>query len=129
MEHVNKILIVDDEPDVISVIRVRLEASGYEVDVAYNGREALEKLSKVRPAAVLLDIMMPEIDGLDVLKKIRIEDKKLPVFMITGYSSKEGFERARRLGASGFIVKTQDLKVELENIINLIKISDKYKGA
>lgn len=123
-----KILVVDDEPDVVDVIKLRLEASGFEVVVAYDGKEALDRVVRENPAAVLLDIMMPEVDGLNVLKRIRERDKKLPIFMITGLSNKEGFEMARRFGASGFIMKTADLKVELDNIINLLNISGKYKG-
>jgi DNA-binding response OmpR family regulator len=124
-----KILVVDDEQDFLRIIRMRLEAEGYVVIVAYNGKEALKKVSESKPDAVLLDIMMPGIDGLQVLRKIRQKDKKLPVFIITAFSNEERFKLASKLNASGFMVKTGDLKEELSNIRSVLSVADKFKGA
>lgn len=77
-----KIMVVDDEPDTVDLIKLVLETEGFEVISAYSGRECLEKLEKEKPAAVLLDIMMPEMDGWEVFKKIR-EKYELPVAMLT----------------------------------------------
>ena len=123
-----KILIVDDEVDFLNVIKMRLEASNYSVVTASNGKEALEKIKADKPDAVLLDILMPGMDGLEVLRKIRAHDKALPVFMITAFSNPERFELANELSASGFIVKTNDLKKEIDNITSAIMVSDKFKG-
>jgi DNA-binding response OmpR family regulator len=123
-----KILVVDDEPDFVNMIRARLEANDYEVVTAHNGKEALEKAKKEKPDAVLLDILMPEIDGLRVLRCLRRLNKKLPVFMITAFSNEERFKVARKFNASGFIVKTGDLKKEVENITGALRLADKYKG-
>lgn len=123
-----RILVVDDEPDFLEMITVRLEASGYEVVAASNGKEAVKVLKKEKPDAVLLDILMPDIDGLKVLRWIRSNNKKLPVFMITAFSNEERFRLANKLGASGFIVKTNDLKREVENINNTLQISGRYKA-
>lgn len=122
-----KILVVDDEVDFLQVIKFRLEASNYEVVTASNGQDALSKVKSEKPNAVLLDIMMPEMGGLDVLKKIREEDPNLPVFIITAFSNEERFKLANKLNASGFVVKTSDIKNELENIANAIDIAEKYK--
>lgn len=121
------IMVVDDELEFLKMVRMRLEANKFEVLTAVNGEEALDKLAKYKIDAVLLDIMMPGMNGLDVLKVIRKKDKDLPVFIITAYSTEERFEIANKYKASGFIVKTSDLKKEIENIIAMIDISDKYR--
>ncbi len=124
----NKILVVDDEPDFVEMITLRLEANNYEVLAAYNGKEALKKVESDKPDAVLLDILMPGLDGLNVLSKIRKKNKNLPVYIITAFSNKERFELARKLNASGFIVKTSDLEEEVKNITSALRLADKYQG-
>jgi len=121
-----KILVVDDEPDFLEMIKIRLEASDYEVITASSGKEALIKIKRDKPDAVLLDVLMPGLDGIETLKRIRKEDKKLPVFIITAFSSEERFKLANKLNASGFIVKTTDLKKEVDNITGLLNIANKY---
>jgi two-component system chemotaxis response regulator CheY len=123
-----KILVVDDEPQFLEMVKMRLEANGYEVEAALNGKDGVELVKKVKLDAVLLDILMPELDGLAALKKIKGIDKDLPVFMITAFSNEERFKEAKRLGASGFIVKSGDLKKELEQVFTALRISDKYKS-
>jgi CheY-like chemotaxis protein len=121
------ILVVDDEVDFLKIVQKRLEAGGYDVIIATDGKEALDKVKNNKLDAVLLDILMPGMNGLEVLKKIRQEHKNLPVFIITAFSSDENFELAQRLNASGFIVKTNDLKKEVDNITTFIDIADKFK--
>jgi two-component system, NtrC family, response regulator GlrR len=123
-----RIVVVDDEPDFIKMIKLRLESVGYEVITASTGTEALGIIKKHKPAAVLLDILMPGMDGLEVLKTIRAQDKNLPVFMVTAFSTQERFELANQLRASGFIVKTSDMKREVENITSAIMIASGFKG-
>lgn len=123
-----KILVVDDEPDFLELMRTRLEANGYDVITALNGKSGLDKIKKDKPDAVLLDILMPDLDGLSVLKKIREQDKSLPVFIITAFSSEERFRLANKFSASGFIVKTSDLKEEIDNINTILNLSDRYKN-
>lgn len=123
-----RILVVDDEPDFLEVITVRLEANDYEVITACDGKEALEKIKTEKPDAVLLDILMPGIDGLEVLKKIRKADSKLPVYMLTAFSTDERFKMANKFGASGFIVKTtDDISREIGNITAALNISGKFQ--
>ena len=123
-----RILVVDDEPDFLEVITIRLEANDYEVITACNGNEALEKIKSEKPDAVLLDILMPGIDGLEVLKKIRKTDSKLPVYMLTAFSTDERFRMANKFGASGFIVKTtDDIAKEIGNITAALNISGKFQ--
>lgn len=123
-----KVLVVDDEPDFLEMITIRLEANNYEVITALNGKEGLEKVKQEKPDAVLLDILMPQLDGLKVLRKIRRYNKNLPVFIITAFSDEERFKLANDLKASGFIVKTSDLSKEVNNITAMLHIADRYKA-
>lgn len=122
------ILVVDDEPDFLEMMRMRLESDGYGVITAENGEKALESIKNNKPDAVLLDILMPGMDGIDVLKAIRKHDKKLPVFILTAFSNEERFKLANRFNASGFIVKTRDLKTELGNVEAALNIAVGFKG-
>ncbi len=122
------ILLVDDEPDFLEVIKSRLESNGYDVLTASNGKEALETLKKEKVDAVLLDILMPGMNGIETLKNIRQEDKQLPVFMLTAYSDKINFGLANELGSSGYIVKTSDLQKEIENVNAVLRVADKYRA-
>ncbi len=84
----NKIMVVDDEPDVVDLVRLVLESDGFQVVPAYSGKEALEKIGKEMPDLVLLDIMMPQMDGWEVYSRIRAnpKTKDVPVAMLTAKS-------------------------------------------
>ncbi|MDD5691744.1 MAG: response regulator [Candidatus Omnitrophica bacterium] len=116
MELKKKILIVDDEVDFLEVIKTRFLANNYQVITASTGEEALQKFDKENPNALLLDIMMPGLDGLSVLEKIRSKNKHIPVFITTAFSSEERFRTANKLNATGFILKTDNLKEQVANI-------------
>ena len=122
-----RILLVDDEPNFVELIRHRLEISGYDVTAAGNGKEALDILTKEKFDAVLLDIVMPQMDGLKTLKLLRKRDNALPVFMLTAHSDEERFKQANELGASGFIMKMADLQKEIDNISGILQLSGKYR--
>jgi len=78
-----RIMVVDDEPDTVDLVKLVLETEGFEVITAYSGEECLRKLEDILPDAVVLDIMMPEMDGWEVFKKIREKYEDLPVAMLT----------------------------------------------
>lgn len=122
-----KILIVDDEIDFLQLLKARLEANDYDVVSAMNAKEALEKFKKEKPDALMLDIMMPEVSGLEVLKAIRKDDARLPIFIITAFSNEERFKVANQFNASGFIMKTNDLQKEIDNITSSLEVAAKYK--
>ncbi|MDP3791744.1 MAG: response regulator [Candidatus Omnitrophota bacterium] len=123
-----KILVVDDEIDFTELMKLRLEASGYDVIILNSGEDALNTVKTDKPDAVLLDIMMPGTDGIAVLKQIRALDAKLPVFMVTAFSNEERIKLAGKLNATGFIVKSrQDISEEIKNITRAIEIADKYR--
>ncbi len=99
-----KILVVDDDKNICEVIKMYLENSGYHVKVANDGREAQEAFSNYKPDLVLLDVMLPYLDGIDVLKWIR-RDSETPVIMITAKG--ETFDKVLglELGADDYVVK------------------------
>jgi CheY-like chemotaxis protein len=119
--------VVDDEIDFLEMLKLRLEANNYAVVTALDGKEAINKFKQEKPDAVLLDILMPGIDGIDVLKKIRKDNPHIPVFIITAFSNEERFKLANKFNASGFILKTSDLQAEIGNITSALAIADRYK--
>jgi two-component system alkaline phosphatase synthesis response regulator PhoP len=75
MSDIKRVLVVDDEPDFAAIVQTNLEKEGFEVEVAYNGVEGLEKVYANPPDAIVLDIMMPEMDGYAVCKKLKSDEK------------------------------------------------------
>lgn len=102
----NKILLVDDEPDIIEFLKYNLEQENFEVLVGYNGKEALKKLSE-KPDLIVLDIMMPGMDGFEVYKKIREEKetKETPVIFLTAKAGETDEIKGLDIGASDYIQK------------------------
>jgi two-component system alkaline phosphatase synthesis response regulator PhoP len=84
-----RILIVDDEPDFAAIVQGNLEKEGFEVEVAYNGVEGLEKVQSNPPDAIVLDVMMPEKDGYVVCKELKGDDKycDIPIILLTAVAS------------------------------------------
>jgi len=99
------ILIVDDEVPVATMLAEAIAQQGHEATVAYRGAEALALWGLRRPDAVLLDLRMPGMSGLDLLRAIRAADPDLPVAVITGHASLEEREAAQRLGVEDVIEK------------------------
>ena len=102
-----KILIIDDEIHIVELIRFNLETSGYEVDIAYDGLDGYLKIKENAPQLVLLDWMLPNISGIDMLKKIR-NDKSLsdiPVIMLTAKNMESDKIEGLELGADDYITK------------------------
>lgn len=84
-----RILVVDDEPDFALIVQGNLEKEGFEVDVAYNGVEGLEKVKANPPDAIVLDVMMPEMDGYEVCKELKDDDAtcEIPIVLLTAVAS------------------------------------------
>jgi len=99
-----RILVVDDERRMVGFIRLNLEQDGFEVIEAFNGTEALNRLRDSLPDLILLDVMMPDIDGFDVLRVIR-EISQVPVIMLTAKSEEEDIVKGLELGADDYITK------------------------
>ncbi len=99
-----RILVVDDEVRMVRFIRLNLEHDGFQVIEAYNGLQALERMRTNLPDLVLLDVMMPDIDGFEVLRTIR-EVSQVPVIMLTAKSEEDDRVRGLELGADDYITK------------------------
>ena len=115
-----KILIVDDEINFVKMVQVRLEANGYDVEVAFDGEEGLEKAAEVNPDLILLDIMMPKKDGYTFLLELKKNDemKGIPVIALT---AKPGMKDMFELeGAKDYITKPFESDQLLAKIRDLI---------
>jgi DNA-binding response OmpR family regulator len=99
-----RILVVDDERRMVGFIRLNLEQDGFEVIEAYNGTQALDRLRDSLPDLILLDVMMPDIDGFEVLRTIR-EINQVPVIMLTAKSEEDDKVKGLELGADDYVTK------------------------
>jgi CheY-like chemotaxis protein len=102
-----RILVVDDNPDSVIIMRTILESQGYEVAVATNGAEALEQVTEATPDLVLLDIMMPNVGGLEVLQRMREDARtgRVPVILVTAKAQDEDVMSGYQYGADYYITK------------------------
>lgn len=99
-----RILVVDDEERMVRFIRLNLEHDGFQVIEAFNGKQAMNKIRETLPDMVLLDVMMPDLDGFDVLEMIR-ENNDVPVIMLTAKSEEDDRVKGLELGADDYITK------------------------
>lgn len=100
----NRILVVDDEKAIADIIKFNLEKEGYNVDTAYDGEEGMEKVNRLLPDLIILDVMMPKKDGFQVLKEIRLK-YNTPVLMLTAKEEEVDKVLGLELGADDYITK------------------------
>ncbi|MFH1683780.1 MAG: response regulator [Candidatus Margulisiibacteriota bacterium] len=122
MSKADKILVVDDEQAVCDVLKKFLGKKGYTGLTALSGQEALEIIKNEKPKIVLLDIRMPEMNGIEVLKKIREIDQQIGIVMITAVHEEETAKKCIKLGAYDYITKPFGLEY-LENVL-MVKLLD-----
>jgi CheY-like chemotaxis protein len=109
VEHAPRVLIVDDDPDTVHILTSYFAHIGYRTQSAMHGGDALMAITHDRPDLVLLDIWMPGLDGLTVLKRARAVDASLPIIMLTANTDAEAMRKARGLGAFDYMVKPINL--------------------
>jgi len=117
----NKILLVEDDPMVVRMYQRKLELEGFKVSLAFNGEEGLAALKKEKPDFILLDIMMPKMNGIEMLKMMKKdrETKDIPVVMLTNLGDKpEDVQKCKELGAEDYWVKAN---VSLKEVVEKIK--------
>ena len=122
-----KILVVDDELDIREGLELLLTSEGYGVELAQNGTEGLQKLERQGYDLVLLDLMMPDLSGMDVLREVRGRDPETPIFMITAYGLVEAAVDALKLGANDYFSKPWDnekLIIEIARMIDRRRLAD-----
>jgi DNA-binding NtrC family response regulator len=103
------ILIVDDEKDLCTILSDSLSRDRYRVVTAFNGKMGLQLVKKEKPDLILLDIKMPGMDGIEVLRKIKKMKKEIVVIMFTAYGTLETARKAMKLGAYDYVTKPVDL--------------------
>ena len=105
MKRAARVLIVDDEPDVLLLLRIELEAEGYETLLAADGETALRRIAEERPDIVLLDVMMPVVDGWGVLKRLAQVGSPTRVIVLSAKASEGDVAHALDLGAHEYVTK------------------------
>ena len=126
----DKLLLIDDEPDILRVLGISLKADGYEVIPALNGAEGLEAFAAHRPAIVITDIKMPGMDGIEVLEKIKELDPDTEVIIITGHGDIDNAIESLKYGASDFInkpVRDEALSIALARAKEKLDIKHRLK--
>lgn len=113
-----KILVIDDEPNIVKMVQARLEASGYGVIAAFDGRQGLTYAYRERPDLIILDIMMPAGGGYSVYKRLKMSSKtwSIPVIFLTAKDEPEDVAKAYKLGAQYYLKKPYEPKVLLETV-------------
>jgi len=112
-----RLLVVDDEPNILELLATSLRFAGFEVTTARNGREALSASRKVRPDLVVLDVMMPDMDGFDVVRRMRGEGATVPVLFLTARDATEDKVAGLTVGGDDYVTKP----FSLEEIIARIR--------
>ena len=104
-----KILLIEDDPLMVNLYRKIFARAGYEVEIAQRGGEGLEKAKDTLPNLILLDIMMPEMDGFEVLAILKKDDKtkSIPVIALTNLAGEEDAKRALALGVAKYVIKSE----------------------
>ena len=117
-----KVLIADDLPKVVELVRVTLEDKDYKIIETSNGKETLRKAREEQPDAILLDIMMPKMDGFEVCRQLKKDPqtKEIPIIMLTAKGQKVDKEKGREAGANDYITKPFSpsvLLIKIEEIL------------
>lgn len=119
-----KLLVADDEQFISTAYSDGLQRAGFTVLVTHDGAEALEKIKSERPDLVLLDLIMPKMDGFEVLKKVKADPqvKATPIVILTNLSQETDVDEVKKLGAVDFVVKSdislQDLIAKVSNLLS-----------
>jgi len=124
-----KILIVDDDDKSINLLKLNLEAYGFDVATAINGREGLDKAFSELPDAIILDVRMPVLNGWQVCERLKKDPRveAIPVIFLTAYSQKTDFEKSKKLGADLFLTKPLDPEELVQKIRGILDLDSDNK--
>lgn len=119
----SKILIVDDEIELNHLIATRLEADRHQVITAFNGKEGLEKVESENPDLIVLDVSMPEMDGFEVCRTLKSDDRynKIPIIFLSAMAGGDDFKAGNEIGADAYVVKPYEPTILLAKIESLLK--------
>ena len=118
-----RVLVVDDEPDLVRVLEFGLRASGYTVESASDGQEGLKKAREIKPDVILLDLMLPKLDGYKVCRLLKFDDrfKHIPIIILSARTQEGDQALAIEMGANRFVTKPYDFGEILGYIETLLK--------
>ena len=118
-----RILIVDDEGDLRSMLRFRLEAMNYEISEAVDGQDGLDKARSENPDLIILDLMLPKMDGYKVCRMLKFDEKykHIPIIMFTARAQEKDKKIGKEMGAEAYITKPFEPEVLLSKIKELLK--------
>ncbi len=118
-----KILVIDDELELVKAITIRFKASGYEVTSAFDGQEGVDKAEEIKPDLILLDIVMPKMDGYQVCKKLKgnPETKDIPIIIFTASGQQDLEKRCMAVGGKAVIMKPFEAPELLALVNKLLK--------
>ena len=118
-----KILIVDDEVDLVETVRFPLEMEGFNILVSYNGEDALNQARKEKPDLILLDLMLPKLDGYKVCRLLKFDEryKNIPILMLTAKTQEKDKALGMETGANEYITKPFDLDRLIEKVKSYLK--------
>jgi two-component system, OmpR family, alkaline phosphatase synthesis response regulator PhoP len=126
-----RILLVEDEENLLDAIKLNLELENYEVEVADTGKKALKKIASQRFNLIILDVMLPEVDGFEICQQLRLSDTETPVLFLTAKDSSEDKVKGFKLGADDYLTKPFNLEELLLRVRVLVKrtLHGKQNGA
>ena len=118
-----RILVIDDETELVKAIEIRLKQSDYEILVAYDGQAGLDKARKEKPDLIILDLMLPKMDGYKVCGLLKSDTRysKIPIIMFTARAQETDKKTGEEVGVNAYITKPFDHQVLLEKIKELLK--------
>ncbi len=124
-----RILLVDDEPDILKMVGKRLESEGYEVSLAIDGEEALEKIQEENPDLVILDIMLPKVNGFEVCRQLKQNSlhQGIPVILFTAMTQQKDKRLGLECGADAYVCKPFRTDELLDKIRELARIGGNVK--
>jgi DNA-binding response OmpR family regulator len=118
-----KILIIDDELDLVEMVTLRLEANGYQVIFACDGQEGLGKARNEKPDLIILDLMLPKIDGYKVCRLLKFDEKykKIPIILFTARAQESDIRVGEDVGADAYLTKPFEPDILLAKVAQLLK--------
>ena len=113
-----KVLVVDDEPDLVETVRFPLEMEGYRVLVSYNGEDGLNQARRESPDLIILDLMLPKLDGYKVCRLLKFDEKyrHIPILMLTAKAQEKDRLLGKETGADGYMTKPFDIDQLMEKV-------------
>ena len=120
-----KVLVIDDDPFILDMYVLKFRDAGFQIETARDGGQGMEKIASFRPDILLLDVIMPKMDGFDVMKKIKdtIPSRAFKILFLTNFGQKEDIERGMQLGADGYIIKAHFTPSEVvQKVEELLKV-------